>query len=547
MTRSTLSLPDGLSRALAALGAVVALAGVAPAAPITDLTASSPAAGNAEHPDFAAACGTANPYLIAVCYPALLTGSPDDDWIALTVFRDTPNNRPHIDIAHGTQIGAVYGLAYSAVEDAVYVGAFHKRALRFGPGGPGAIYRVGLEDGRITVFATVPNAGEDLHGVLPGPDFAARDLAGKASLGDIDLSPDSSELYAVNLFDRRVYRYEAATGKLLGSFPHGAADEPWAPDARPFGLKALDGHVYHGVVNAAQSSQETGELAGYVYESLPDGSGMRLATQIPLDYARGVARIPGLAGSPEIQELPLEWLPWKDGFNTVAPARQLLYPQPQLADIEFDHHGDMVLGFRDRISEMTLSHEITEPEQPGLGLGDILIATKSGDEWTARYDPEPYYDRTSYADESVIGSLAHLPFDDVTVATSLVLVGVPFSYLAPDYGTDWFRYDRAVGVGNRVGHEAVCNVPREYSALTAPLWTTSLGRGLEDLTSYRTRARWARDRPGQKLTSEAAEMVLALPRAVEAEAGSPMEAIGDPVDKLGPWDATCMPVATRYA
>lgn len=423
----------------------------------------------AQRPDLPGACRTDNPFLVTACYnvPMSSAGAPGAN--AVVAFHQTPNSSPQYTLAYIRDVGSVWGLAYRHADRSIYAAAFHKRYVDFGPGGPGAIYRVpvdlassGLPRPNVTLAFTVPNAGPRYHADdLPGPDRIARDHAGKTSLGDIDMNPEETDLYVVNLADRKIYRFGLPDGVPLGSFDHGAAEEAWAEDARPFGLKYYEDRLYHGVVNSAESTRERDDLVAYVYSSRPDGSGMRLETFFPLDYPRGVARVIGLVGYKDIEEVAIDWLPWRDGYNHIAAERagQAVYPQPIVSDIEFADDGDMIIGLKDRQSDMTMAEQIiidNRIEKPGLGIGDIVPARMTGTAWQVWVEeishsspPDPitefYKDSTSLADEAAVGGLAQLWEDDIVVAVAIALTEGGSRFVMPN-GT-WYSNP----TGNRLG------------------------------------------------------------------------------------------------
>ncbi|MFN2115519.1 MAG: hypothetical protein ACK2T6_07370 [Anaerolineae bacterium] len=191
-------------------------------------------------PDLRAACATDNPWLVTACYAS--PSEPPSEGrqsAALVAFRDTADDKPQYRLALQQEVGAVWGLAYSWRENALLAAAYHKVQLPFGPGGPGAIYRVEVDNQSVSQFVTVPNAGPDRHEreLTSSPDNRGRDWAGKTSLGDVDINAENTEVSVVNQNDRRIYRFTFPGGRLLGSFPNGAAGEAWSVDARPFGLK----------------------------------------------------------------------------------------------------------------------------------------------------------------------------------------------------------------------------------------------------------------------------------------------------------------------
>ncbi len=407
--------------------------------------------------DWPEVCGTQNPYLAAAVYNVAMYANRSADMAtSVLAFRDTPADTPQYGLAYWQATGAVWGLAYSHPEKALYAAAFHKRYVSFGPGGPGAIYRISLipriaRNPETTRAITVPNAGPDYHsGPLPGPDDRARDWAGKTGLGDIDLNDAASELFVMNLADRQIYRYSVPQGVLLSVFPHGAITSPWAADARPFALKYAGGRLYHGVVNSAESTQQHSDLAGYVYSSIADGSDMRLEASFPLTYSRGVVFATPLITQTGLIEISLDWLPWRNGYSRRAPAGQAVYPQPVVSDIEFDAAGNMVVGLRDRQLDMTVFEQVMDAsriEKPGLGSGDLIRLRRLGEGWE---DPNPdfYVQITSLGDRSALGGLAQLHTIDHLVAGGVALREVPGTRLVVSIAT-WYEHSR----GNRVARE----------------------------------------------------------------------------------------------
>jgi len=340
---------------------------------------------------FAAACETGNPFMVMSCGTQIM------------VFQDTPLDRPHYALlptsgAPGSGVGALWGLAYSAREQAIYAAASHRRGQAFGPGGPGAIVRIDLATAGVTQPITVPNAGRDRHQPSArGSDASATNFAGKTSLGDIDLNDVETELFAVNLEDRRIYRFEVPSGRLIGSFPSGGADEPWAEDARPWGLAVRAGVVYHGVVNSAESNIGwRRDIGGRVYASKPDGSDMRLVYAFPLDGDR--PRIQTTSGGSRT-----DWLHWRAVGANIA---QVVRPMPILSDLAFDNAGGLVIGLKDRFGDMG----------GGPALGDLLYAPPAGEGW-GDVAPEHFEKRFDLRRSWPQGGIAAISVSD-TIGTS---------------------------------------------------------------------------------------------------------------------------------
>jgi uncharacterized protein YegL len=367
-------------------------------------------------PDFEAACTDQQPYFAAACYRGQLRprSRPDLRAASIVLFKDTPADGPHYQLASFEQTGAVWGLAYRSSEPALYASAFHKRSWPHGPGGSGTIYRIDLVTGDVDRFLSVPDPGRDRHRqprVPLGPrdhDAQAAEWVGKTSLGDLELSEDETQLFSVNLNAQRIYRYSMPDGSLLGSFANGAAGEAWADDARPFGLAFHEGQLYHAVVDGSRDGS-----MGKVYRSLPDGSQMREVTSFDLRYPRETVTLREMAGI-----FRIGWQPWYDPRFPQRLPPQSLHTQAMLTDIEFTSEGDMVLGIRDRQSDMS-THWIDEswetrrpPDrvflaEEGLGFGDILLAHAREGIFALQTDPEPFNDSNAAGyPESALGGLA---------------------------------------------------------------------------------------------------------------------------------------------
>ena len=304
-------------------------------------------------PLVADACFSTNPYFATTAFaPPCSRCVP-----AVIAFHKGIEPGEHYTLATQGDVGSVYGLAFRDVEPYLYAAAYLKRGAPFGPGGPGQIYRIAIASGSVTPYVRVVNTGSDPHD-RPShwPDDGARDLVGKMGLGDMDIEQTGSDLFAMNLADRRIYHYRMSGPSLVGSFPMGAADEPWAADARPFALKIYRGRVYHGLVNSAESTQNPADLKAYVYRSNFDGTDMQQILAMPLVFERGRA----------VNAAPAQWLPWRSGFHSLNPPNEpAAYPQPILADIEFNLTGHMILGFRDRLG----GHGLRRPARRHPGRG----------------------------------------------------------------------------------------------------------------------------------------------------------------------------------
>ena len=329
--RPTRALP--LALVLAAL-AVLAAWGTAPAQPAAgqEETPTYPPGGRCRSIDyrdavidqirgFAATVDAASlPTLVRV---ALERPMPPGGWPMLASYADT---------------GPVFGLAYDGIRNRHYLGARPRAFSLLGTRRPGQIYEVDPSTEPPTTRPwAVLDAGPQEADVGGGAAYYA--LIDRWGLGDLELDDQAQWLFAVNLFDRRVYRLGLPDGAVLGSFANGASREPWSERARPFGLGWFDGWLYHGVVDEQA-------LVAYVYRSRADGSGMTEVLRAAL---------------------PSRWHQWQEPVTGMVD-------QPILADIEFRPNGDLILGLRNR------THDVNAPYNT-YDQGEVLATRREGDRW----------------------------------------------------------------------------------------------------------------------------------------------------------------------
>jgi Mg-chelatase subunit ChlD len=350
----------------------------------------------------ATTCDLVNPSYVAAA----------TDWYGTDVvlFNDTVGNTlPARNIAPGANLGSLYGLAVDRRRGQVYAAATMD-FRPFGLGGPGAVYRIDVATGQASLF-TALDAGAD-----PGPrslvDPSIARWSGKMSLGDVDIDATMSELFVVNLYDRRIHRFSVPDGALLGAFDHGAAGEPWAENARVMGLGYRDGWLYHGVVDSRERLDLPGTLAGYVYRSRDDGADLTEVARFALDYRR---------------ERP--WQAWNDATLNLSWPDSVY--QPLVSDIDFRLDGAPILGLRNRAPLACFN---------GLGGDALPTRPEAPGRWSVVTDREWYQDSLYPPDfpEALFGGLAPFPGLDRIVATAFSPTG---QWL--EYGAVWF--DNATG------------------------------------------------------------------------------------------------------
>ncbi len=202
------------------------------------------------------------------------------------------------------EVGSVSGLANANKNAKIYIASALKRGAGFGPGdigiatgSSGAIYELDLASGSVSTLIDLdpaspsnPNPSLFSTGTNPHPnsttdwncDAASVEWIARMSWGDIDISLDESTLYAMNLFDRSLYKISTVDGSTLGKYtiPGVAGGPAWNTatctnnpdeDLRPSALyfNKDNGLVYVGMVCSAASTGNDSDLQLYVFEFDP--------------------------------------------------------------------------------------------------------------------------------------------------------------------------------------------------------------------------------------------------------------------------------------
>ncbi|MFJ9822593.1 SdrD B-like domain-containing protein [Streptomyces sp. NPDC101151] len=225
-------------------------------------------------------------------------------------------------------------------------------------------------------------------------DQAFGPVAGKESLGDVDVSPDGKDLYVVNLHDRRLYRYDAmqptaAAPKASYSIPNPGCAAPG--DWRPWGLGIQDGKVYVGGVCSAESTGSKLDMRAVVQTLDPTtGNSTGIVMDQPLNFPRGGYSRPDLDAAGKGPCGGHGWYPWTEGRPMSQDGRvcnhpedgSIQNPEPELTDIGFETNGDMVAGFGDRFPDragwMLPATSAAWPVTTAISGGDINRACRGG-------------------------------------------------------------------------------------------------------------------------------------------------------------------------
>lgn len=277
-------------------------------------------------------------------------------------------------LAIGSEVGAVWGLAYQRSSQSLFAAAALRRHAGFGPLGMGGIYKIDLSSGSPVVsnfvdLATLGAAigtnprtlpGENPPGTgptgnEPGLDNKTYEEIGKVGLGDVDVEEEAGRLWVMSLGDRKLYALNiGANGTAPASATAYSLPAVTCTDGvfRPWAVSSHLGRIYIGGVcsneNISPYPAPPGNgfnnypnLVGYVYSMDPANGVFSLDLTIPLNYHKGCA---GLG-------VGCQWNPWTNlststqvGFSGNIAG----HPTPILSDIEFADDGDMIIGFSDR-------------------------------------------------------------------------------------------------------------------------------------------------------------------------------------------------------
>ena len=314
-------------------------------------------------------------------------------------------------------VGSIWGLAYDPATNHLYMSTMLKRhagLMQDVGGNPliGALYLQTdpTDSSTVSLFHDFgADAGNDIpnnatrfpdEGGLVGPantdrslDATVYPMIGKRGFGDIDISADGSTLYVVNLFDRELYTVNT-TGTPTHTVVAGA---PWISNAfcndnagggesgvaRPWAVKYHNSNIYVGVVCDASTSTSCNatnacsDLTAQIFAYNGTAWSTVLPTAIDLDYERDFQ---GYSTADEA------WHPWTDDYSSISTyvsGSIRKYPQPILADIEFDDDDSIILGFLDR-STHQFGYQNSEPNVVSPNTDVFIFA--AGDILRVGYD-----------------------------------------------------------------------------------------------------------------------------------------------------------------
>ncbi|MBC8160676.1 MAG: carboxypeptidase regulatory-like domain-containing protein, partial [Roseiflexaceae bacterium] len=313
--------------------------------------------------------------------------------------------------AKASDIGAVWGMAYQRSSNNLFLASFMKRHVGYGPtGNPGTIYRIDrtaalpnasayatLSAGpnQHTPTNTAANAGQPVY----FDDLGAFNSVGYTAIGDLELSDDEATLYAVNMFDGKVYAY-AIGSPTVAVPPAPTSITPPTPttgvnatqgcavaNTRPGALKFYDGALYVGLTCTGPL---TTDLRSYVYRFNTSTATFttNAVAEVALNYTRGFA---SSSGACPANCASANWQPWVtdtnsnpiDDISYFSGYTQYYKPQPWLLDIEIDEYGFMLLNFADRLGHQLGNRNGGAAAGPveGVSAGDMLRLSPAAGVW----------------------------------------------------------------------------------------------------------------------------------------------------------------------
>ena len=366
------------------------------------------------------------------------------------------------------EVGTVWGQGIDPRNGDIYLGSLVKRHTRL-VGNPTTIYKVSASGDVSTWFVSDPTATDPhtaasdatalgLSNPLDGwmYDFGAFDDVGKAGLGDVEVSPDGSTVYTVDLGRRELVAIAINPDGSAGSVTRtaftptalGLGSCP-ASDVRPFGLGFDTAGLLHvGVVCSAESTVPASftpltsagpalgtpsSLGAWVHSF--DGTSFTEVTTVPVPTT---SRGSSVSGGTAFSNLA-EWRPWVDKMPYAAadlPSYGNTYPQPMVSDIDFDG-DDIIVSIMDRWAHQTGANAFyedwsnsTQPN-PGFGSeqpissGDIVRGVWGGTSFSFPAGDDDaddfFYDGDKYTTshlETAIGAVVQIPGRPYVISNS---------------------------------------------------------------------------------------------------------------------------------
>ncbi len=418
-----------------------------------------------------------NPHLITSCFLFGNVADHDNMPAVVKVVDGVQDSNAETDWASPSyevtatlgQVGTVWGQGVNPKNGDVFLGSMVKRHTRL-VGNPTTIYRL-TESGSLSTWfvsdptATDPHTAEadatalGLSNPLDGwmYDFGAFDDVGKAGLGDVEVSPDGSTLYTIDLGRRELVAVTinadgsagAVTRTAITATTLGISGSCAASDVRPFGLGFNEAGLLHvGAVCSAESTVPASfspitsagpalgtpsALGAWVHSF--DGSFFSQVTTVPVPTTSRGSSVSGGTAFSQVAE----WRPWVDKMPYASadlPDYGNTYPQPMVSDIDFDG-DDIIVSVMDRWAHQTGANAFYEDwsaaiqpnagfasEQP-ISSGDIVRGVWGGSSYSFPAGDDDsrdyFYDGDFYSTshvETAIGAVVQIPGRPYVISNS---------------------------------------------------------------------------------------------------------------------------------
>ena len=297
-----------------------------------------------------------------------------------------------IQLASASEVGTVWGKAYSKNRKKLYVSAFLRRHADLSPDGLGAIYEIDLSNTSSSANIGTPKLFMNLNSIIqlgagatlfpsetaanrelgapftPSHDVWAFSRVAKQGLGGLDISDDETTLYVMDLTNRQVLAININSKQVVNRYPvtnPGCGD---ANDVRPFAVDYIKGSLYIGVMCSEETNEDWSNLEGHVMRL----SGNSFETVLS-----------GIKGATSYE-------PWSN--STTAYNRYF----PIITNIEIDENNNMIVGVPGinnwRFASLNYypdngNNDIIDGSNTGGELhesqGYILHATPNGNSWNS--------------------------------------------------------------------------------------------------------------------------------------------------------------------
>ena len=263
-------------------------------------------------------------------------------------------------VALKSEIGSVWGLAFSRTTQQLFTSAFVKQYVYLGTSGFGAIYsskrtKTGWKtDLFVDLVAQGINIGNlavtDAHDC----DYGAQ--AGKIGLGAIALSEDEKYLYVVNIYKNELVKIPLDKSKFSDIEEIPVPDPSCTGGKRhTFALKSYKGKLYVGVTCGAEFTKDEVDSKVFVYEYNPSTGDF--SEIFSTNYSKGY-------------------------FHDVQSDD--VHPQHWITDIDFTDEGNMIIALNDRVGQRYCKFYPAKPEANArldTQNGDVLLVWNNGGQW----------------------------------------------------------------------------------------------------------------------------------------------------------------------